>query len=300
MKGELRQELMIDGKTKLYGIFGDPVEHSLSPVMHNAAFRERGLNCCYLPFRVLREELSFAVRAISALGLKGVNITAPHKEAVVQFLDEIDGEAAFLQAVNTIINRGGKLLGYNTDVYGFQFLLQKNLKDIPSRGKACLLGAGGAAKAVSLALSYSGFEELFIVNRTLARAEKLAALLTAEGLFKEGKVRAAEPGVDSLRRNLEGSFLLINALSKDPVEAGFLSPGTFFPPECKASIDLRYALGETPFKLWAQKRALFFVDGLDMLLGQGLKAFELFTGEKAPHPAMGEALRRALYNRLKP
>lgn len=295
-----QKQLTIDGKTKLFGLFGDPVEHSLSPVMHNAAFREKGLNCCYLPFRVFKEDLPAAVKSIVALGLKGINITAPHKEAVVQYLDELSSEAAFLQAVNTVLNNNGRLIGYNTDVYGFQFLLQNNIKDAPQGGKACLLGAGGAARAVCLALFRAGVEELVIVNRTPVRAEELAALLIAGGIFKKGKVSVVEPGKDSLRESLAEASLVINALSEDPVKVGFLPDEDLFLPGCKALIDLRYALGETPFKLWARKRGLFFVEGLDMLLGQGLKAFEIFTGEMAPLPAMREALQWAVYNRPKP
>ena len=282
-------EIAVNGETKVVGLFGDPVSHSLSPAMHNAAFRAVGLNYCYLPFRVLREDLGPAMQAVVSLGMQGVNITAPHKEAARRYLDELSPEAHFLEAVNTIKNIEGRLYGYNTDVDGFVFLLENNFGREAFKGRqACLLGAGGAARAVSLALARIGVRSLLIVNRTVSRAEALAALLRHGGVFQTGEVRVLGLGENVFPEDLAGISLLVNAASGDPVEHGFLSEGSW--PECRAAIDLRYNPPQTAFMRWAEKRGIFSLNGLDMLLGQGLKAFEIFTGEKAPPETMRQAL----------
>jgi shikimate dehydrogenase len=284
--------MAIDGETKVVGLFGDPVGHSLSPAMHNAAFGERGLNFCYLPFRVRREDLPAAIKAIASLGLRGVNVTAPHKESVVSYLDELSPEAGFLKAVNTIENNGGKLAGCNTDVDGFFFLLQNNLGKAFPAEKACLLGAGGSARAVSLALARAGVSSLVIANRTVARAEGLASLLIEGKIFEEAEVRVVKLDKKPLQEEIVSSTLIINTLSKDPVELGLLPQEEM--RSCQAAIDLRYNPPETSFIKWAKRCGARGINGLDMLLGQGLKAFEIFTGEKAPLQIMREALIKAV------
>ncbi len=284
-------QIIINGKTKITGIFGDPVEHSLSPAMHNAAFQEKGLNYCYLPIRVSRADLPAAVKAIPAFGISGVNITAPHKEAVIPYLDELSPEAAFLKAVNTIEHKKGKLIGHNTDIEGFLYLLESSIAGVPLSDKVCLLGAGGAAKAVCLALSKAGFRQLVIANRTLARAEMLAGLLVKGNIFQKQKVNVIELHRSFLHENFMDAALIINALSEDPAKLGLLSGKCIRLPECRAVIDLRYGSRQIPFKKWADEHGILFLDGLDMLLGQGLRAFELFTGEKAPVQTMKEVLQ---------
>lgn len=282
-------ETLVNGETKIVGLFGEPVNHSLSPAMHNAAFREVGLNFCYLPFRVSRENLGSAMKAIVSLGLQGVNITAPHKEAAGQYLDKLSPEANFLEAVNTVKNIEGRLYGCNTDVDGFVYLLENNFgRNAFSGQKACLLGAGGAARAVSLALARTGVQSLLIVNRTVARAKALAGLLIRGGVFRESEVRVLGLGKKIFPEFMTGTSLLINAVSGDPVEHGFLPEENL--PGCRAAIDLRYNPPQTAFMRWAEKRGIFSLNGLDMLLGQGLKAFEIFTGEKAPPETMRQAL----------
>lgn len=287
------QEMLINGETKVVGIFGDPVSHSLSPAMHNAAFREAGLNFCYLPFQVSREKIGPALKAVVSLGLQGVNITAPHKEAAKQYLDKLAPEADFLGAVNTVKNTAGRLYGYNTDVAGFLYLLAENFGGDTFVGqKACLWGAGGAARAVALALSRAGVRQLVIINRTVARARILAELLARGGVFRAGEIRILKWGERILPTDISGTSLLVNALSGDP--AGH----DYFPAEdltgCRAAVDLRYNPPQTEFMYQAAERGIFALNGRDMLLGQGLKAFEIFTGEKAPPAAMRRALLQAL------
>lgn len=286
----------VNGETKVVGIFGDPVSHSLSPAMHNVALQKAGLNFCYLPFCVSRENLESAMKAIISLGLQGVNITAPHKEEAKKYLDELSPEAYFLKAVNTVKNTGGRLYGYNTDVDGFVYLLEENFgRGAFSGQKACLLGAGGAAKAVALALSRVGVRSLLIVNRTVARARALAGLLVEGGVFQAGEICVLGSGekdyAKSFSKGMAGTALLINALSAEPVEHGFLSDEDL--PDCRVVVDLRYSPPQTEFMRRAVKKGIPALNGLDMLLGQGLKAFEIFTGEKAPT----EVMRRALLHK---
>ncbi|MBC8476719.1 MAG: shikimate dehydrogenase, partial [Dehalococcoidia bacterium] len=164
---------MITGKTRICGIIGDPVEHSMSPVMHNAAFEALGLDYVYLPFHVQGEELKEAINGIRALNIVGLNVTIPHKMAVIPFLDKLDPLAERMGAVNTIANENGALAGYNTDASGFLQALRA--QGIEPDGKSIvILGAGGAAKGISFILAGAG-ANLVILNRTLSRAEELAS-----------------------------------------------------------------------------------------------------------------------------
>ncbi|MDO8688051.1 MAG: shikimate dehydrogenase, partial [Dehalococcoidales bacterium] len=166
--------MVISGKTGLCGLIGDPVEHSMSPAMHNAAFREAGLDYLYLAFRVKKEELGKAIDGMRALNIKGLNVTIPHKVAVIPFLDKLDDLAEKIGAVNTIINDDGVLTGYNTDASGFiQTLLARGVE--PEGKKVVILGAGGASMAVSFILAARG-ANLTILNRQveLDWAEELA------------------------------------------------------------------------------------------------------------------------------
>ena len=146
--------MQITGKTRVTALFGYPVEHTLSPVMQNAAFDHMGLDCCYLPFSVPPDSLKQAVESIRALAFLGANLTIPHKEAVIPFLDHLDEEAAIIRAVNTIVNRDGKLTGYNTDGKGFMRSLDENLVS-PAGKQVLIIGAGGSARAISYCLGRS-------------------------------------------------------------------------------------------------------------------------------------------------
>lgn len=163
--------MVVSGKTKTVGIFGYPVEHTLSPLMHNTAFKALGLDLCYIAFAVSPKHLPEAVNAIRVLGLLGVNITVPHKENVIPLLDKIDKEASFINAVNTIVNRQGKLTGYNTDGRGFMKSFSE--KGISVTGKDILIiGAGGASRAISYYLSEKA-SKLFLHDINQTKAKKL-------------------------------------------------------------------------------------------------------------------------------
>jgi shikimate dehydrogenase len=284
---------MLDGDPKIFGLFGDPVAHSLSPCMHNAAFRAEGLPYHYLPFRVRSGHLAHAVQAIMALGMAGANVTAPHKEAIVPYLDRLSPEAELLGAVNTVVDQDGGLKGFNTDVEGFLYLLHNITPPLPVKGeKVCLFGAGGAAKAVSLALAKAGAGHLTIFNRTLERGEALRERLCKHKLChrKEMEVRRLEKNAF---HHIGADFaLIINCLSVDPFESGLFSGCVRF-SSLKAVIDLRYSPADPPLLKWASRNGHSAVNGMAMLLGQGMKSFELFTGRKAPLAAMKNALAEA-------
>ncbi len=284
--------MKLDGRTRVFGLFGDPVVHSLSPAMQNAGFQAIGFNGCYLPFKVAPEKLTSAVQAILSLGISGVNVTAPHKENIISLLYELSEEAALLGAVNTIRNENNRLLGYNTDVAGFSFLVQNNVQKKHEKEHVVLLGAGGAAKAAALSLAGFRLERLVIANRTVQKAEKLIEQLVELNYLSWGQALAIPLEKEVLRTHFHHSTMIINALSSDPYELDYL-PKQNLLPGCHA-IDLRYNPMITPFMDWARESGAVGINGLDMLLGQGVKAFELFTSQDAPVFAMKKALKNNL------
>ena len=164
---------MIDASTRLICLIGDPVEHSISPLIHNAAFRLMELNYIYLAFRVKKEALSEAVRGLKSLGVMGFNVTIPHKIAIMEYLDEISEEAIGIGSVNTVVNHKGRLKGYNTDAQGALNALEDSGFEI--RGSVVtILGAGGAGRAVAYGMLKRGASALYIINRTLERGLELA------------------------------------------------------------------------------------------------------------------------------
>lgn len=270
----------IDGKTEITGIFGFPVGHTLSPVMQNAAFASLGLNYRYLAFLVAPEKLEHAVEAIRALSIRGVNITIPHKEKVMQYLDEVHEEAAFIGAVNTVVNDAGRLTGYNTDGRGFMHSLAEQGIDV--EGKDILInGAGGAARAVSYFLAKSA-GRLAIFGRTPEKRDLLVHDLkkmsthvgAAEDLSHAGKYQ-----------------MLINAtplgLKDDdplPFDTSRLKPG-------QVVCDLIYK--KTRLLDEASRKGCVILDGTGMLLWQGASAFQLWTGQQPDIAVMREALLRS-------
>jgi len=280
----------ITGKTKVCGLIGDPVAHSVSPAMHNAAFRALGLDYAYLPFRVRQEELPNAVAGLRALNVVGLNVTIPHKVAVMSFLNKLDPLAERMGAVNTIVNDGGVLTGYNTDASGFLQALRS--KNIESEGKSIvILGAGGAAKGISFILAGAG-ASLVILNRTLSRAEELAAQVSQT---YQRRVEAVVLNEKNMARALDRADILVNTTSvgmvpdieQTPVPAGLLKPRLVV-------FDIVYNPLETRLLREAKAAGARTIDGLDMLVGQGALAFEKWTGQKAPLTVMKRAAIKAL------
>ncbi len=285
----------ISGKTKLCGVIGDPIEHTMSPVMHNAAFGVKGLDYIYTAFRVKSEELGEAIQGMRALNIRGLNVTIPHKVAVIPLLDELDPLAEKIGAVNTIDNKEGFLKGYNTDATGFlQVLMERHIE--PEGKSVVILGAGGASRAISLTLADRG-ARLVILNRLLELdwAEELAAKISQ---IYHRKVEALELNRKNLTEALAKADILVNATSvgmnpntdQSPVDSALLHPGlTVF--------DIVYNPIKTRLLREAAATGAKIISGIDMLAWQGALAFELWTGQKAPVELMKKEAIRLLEKR---
>jgi shikimate dehydrogenase len=272
-------------QARLFGILGDPVDHSLSPAMQNAGFAACGLPHLYLRWRVSPSELRRALQEARRLGVGGLNLTVPLKEAVLPLLDELTAEAKRIAAVNTIVWRRGRLVGDNTDARGFARALRGHVR---LRGaRAVLIGAGGSARAVAASLVAGGCREIVVANRTPARAEALAAWLRDAGALD---VHVA--ALETLQRGaaLEGAALVVNTTPVGLAGRSLAVRIAATPRRCLV-VDLVY--GPTPLLAAASRAGRPTLDGTGMLLHQGALAFECWTGRRAPVARMAEALRTA-------
>ena len=280
----------INSSTKLYGIFGHPVKHSFSPPMHNAAFQKLGLNCVYLAFDILPENLGTAVESLRHLNVKGINVTIPHKQEIMNFLDEISDEATYTGAVNTVINTDGKLSGHNTDVGGFlkDLDVELGVKEF-SNISACLIGAGGAARAVLSGLCMKGIKKIVIANRTRSKAEELAEYFSTR--FSKTDISAINLGDENnLISCLSKSELLVNSSSAGMTGHEPLNIPVDSLKENSSVYDLVYNPKDTELVKQARSLGHNACSGLGMLLYQGAGSFELWTGENAPIDVMKQAL----------
>jgi len=268
----------VSGKTKVCGLLGNPVAHSLSPLMQNHTFHEYGLDAVYVPFCVSDEGLPSAILGLRSLNVSGFNVTVPHKENILPLLDRVDLSASLIGAVNTVVNQDGVLIGYNTDVSGFRRTLQEELSFLPNGKLAVVLGAGGACRAAVVALASSGVESIIVANRRVARAEELVATLVAHF-----------PKVNFFSTDYENPFYIEHLALADLVvnttSVGLKGENiSFLPLEyIKASAliyDMIYSLSETPLIKRARALNLFSCDGLAMLAAQGEDAFALWTAIK--------------------
>jgi shikimate dehydrogenase len=283
---------IVTGKTRICGIIGDPIEHTMSPAIHNAAFKELELGYLYLPFNVKKEDLGKAIEGMKALNMKGLSVTIPHKVDVMQFLDRLDPLAEKIGAVNTIVNDSGILTGYNTDASGFlQALLEREIE--PEGKKVVILGAGGASRAISFILADRG-AELVSLNRLLELdwAEGLADRISQN--FTK-KVEALELNRENLLRVLEEADILVNATSvgmapdidQTPVDADLLRPGLVV-------YDIVYNPVRTRLLRDAEAAGANTISGIDMLVWQGAIAFGEWTGCKAPVDLMRQVAVKQL------
>ncbi len=281
---------LISGKTRVCGIIGDPVEHTMSPAMHNAAFKKLGLDYVYLPFQVKKEELGRAIDGIRALNIRGLNVTLPHKVAVSQFLDELDTPAEKIGAINTIVNRNGVLKGYNTDATGFlRALLERGIE--PKGKRVVILGAGGASRAISFILAERG-ARLVILNRTWDKAKLCADRIS--GLF-QNEAAALKLNRENLATALSQADILVNTtslgmspnISETPVTSSLLKPGLIV-------FDIVYNPIKTRLQREAKAAGATVIGGVEMLIWQGAVAFEQWTGLKAPVELMRDEVIKVL------
>lgn len=281
---------MSKGVPTYVGLLGWPVAHSRSPAMQNAAFRACGLNWEYLLLPVRPEHVQDAVRGLRAFGFGGANVTVPHKQAVMAALDEVTTEARAIGAVNTIVHRDGRLVGYNTDALGFLRALREAGFD-PRGCRAVVLGAGGAARAVVYAL-LAARAQVTIANRTVSRARDLGDQL---GALFGSRVIVLPLSAETLAPALAAADLLVNTTSvgmshrdDPPMTADPLPAELSLRPGLVVN-DLVYSPLETPLLRRARNAGADVVNGLGMLVHQGAAAFELWTGEKAPVEIMRAA-----------
>ncbi len=284
--------MKINGKTRICAIIGDPVEHSLSPIMHNAAFEELGLNLVYITFEVNSRNLKRAILGARSLGILGLNITMPHKNAAIKYLDELDAVAKAINAVNTVVNQQGTLIGYNTDGAGVIRALKEN-HVYPLDKKLVLLGAGGAAKAIAYQVSQE-VKELVILNRTLDKAKKLTEMLKNSGIKIKNQILSS----NVLKKELSTADILINATSvgmspninRSPVPSEYLRSDLDV-------MDIIYNPIKTKLLEDAKIVGAKIVTGIDMLIYQGAVAFEIWTSCPAPIDVMKNAILNELKTR---
>jgi len=280
------------GDTKVCAVIGDPIEHSLSPQIHNAAFQHLKLNYVYVAFRVAEKDIKNALQGIQALKIHGLNVTMPLKTKIIPYLDKLDSRAERIGAVNTVLNEKGRLIGYNTDGLGALAALKANNQDLVNK-KVLILGAGGASRAISYTLAKDA-RKIVILNRTIEKARSLAKELNKT--FGK-KVRHGEINEKRLEKDLKDTDILINATllgmhpykNETPVSRKLLrSDLTVF--------DLVYNPPETRLLREAKAIGAKTINGLAMLVHQGALSFEIWTGKKAPIDVMLKACMEGLKN----
>ena len=285
---------LINGKTRLYCLIGDPVQHSLSPIIHNAAFEKLNINAVYLAFNVSKDNLKKAVDGLRSLNVAGFNVTMPHKVSILSLLDRIDSLAEKIGAVNTVKNVDGKLVGYNTDGIGALEALKRSGVKLKGK-KVAIVGAGGAGKAIAFALAqqlekFGG--EITIFNRTVEKAVWLEKSLTETF---DVKVKGLKLSDLNLKNELKNVDILINTTSvgmypsigKTPVSKNLIKPNMVV-------FDVIYEPLKTRLLTEAEKRGAKIVRGIDMLVYQAAKAFEIWIKKKPPIKEMFKAALKIL------
>lgn len=284
----------INHNTKVVGVIGHPIKHSLSPIMHNYAFNKLDLNYVYLPFDINPANLKEALRGMAALGITGFNVTIPHKERIVEYLDELSDGAKIVNAVNTVVNENGKLLGYNTDIDGIAKTLEA-FKEKLNGKTVSLFGAGGAARAVIYTLiTRFNIKEINIINRTVERAESLKDYFTSKLLFE--KIKTYELIPPDLVKVLQNSTLIINTtsigMSPEEDDTPTSIPESF--NKNQIVFDVIYTPRKTKLLEIAESRNAITLNGLKMFIEQGAKAFELWTNKKMPVGKIEKILTKEL------
>ncbi len=284
----------IGGGTKIAAIFGDPVEHSMSPTMHNAAYAALGIDRTYVAFHVKPNDLAAALRAIPALGIVGVNLTVPHKEQAAKLIKRLSFEARTLAAVNCAINRGGILIGDNTDARG----LERDLRSlgVQIHGEAAIvIGAGGAAASAILACARLGAAKIVIANRTRSRGTRLARRLSRA----LGATRLIARGLNALvdRDLLASARIIFNATPMGLTRRRFARLDYRATQRDCFFYDLLYGAQPTAFLRPAIALKRRYADGTAMLINQGELAFELFNGIAPPKDVMRSALHARLHRK---
>jgi shikimate dehydrogenase len=266
--------MKINGKTMTCGLIGCPVEHTLSPLIHNTLAERMGQNLVYVPFRVEKEAVEAAIKGAEALSIAGLNVTVPHKSAVIPYLKEIDSLAAKIGAVNTLVPVPGGYKGYNTDMTGLQRAMEKEGIQIKGR-EAILLGAGGASRAVAFMLVYHGAEKVYILNRSVDKAQAVADEVNRA---MECEKVTAMP-LDGYQKLPGQKYLCIQGTSVGlyPDSDAVVIEDKNFYELIDEAVDLIYKPAETKFMQLCKAAGAKACNGLKMLLYQGVIAYELWN-----------------------
>ncbi|NLM03019.1 MAG: shikimate dehydrogenase [Methanothermobacter wolfeii] len=283
---------MITGMTRVTGIIGHPLSHSLSPQMHNAAFRSLDMDWVYVPFPVRPEKLGRAVRGLEALNVRGVNVTIPHKEAVIEYVDELHETASLIGAVNTLEFDDGTVRGYNTDADG----CLRALEEVTSvrNSSVLILGAGGAARACAFRLALAGASGILILNRTPERAHSLAGDIGEKLGFD-----VSSGGYDLIPEAAVDADIIIDTtpVGMHPHTDDEALVTAELMHEGMVVYDLVYNPVRTVLLREAEKASAVPVSGLKMLVYQGAESFRIWTGRKAPVDVMEEAVLEGLWRK---
>jgi shikimate dehydrogenase len=280
--------MRITGKTKILGIIGHPVAHSLSPVMHNAAIEALGLEYVYVPFQVAPDHLTTAIHGLRSLGVRGFNVTIPHKSAIMPLLDRISPEAELCGAVNSVKLENDLLVGYNTDGAGLLKSLRDDLGFDPAGAIVLVLGAGGAARGALASLCSAGASRIIVANRTRERGKALVE--TFRDRFGDVSFHLSSLEKGSLEENLKDADLLLNTTSVGMNGSSFEGLNLATMGNRAMVYDMVYAPPETPLLADARRNRLACANGIGMLAAQGESAFSIWTGVEPPQGLMKERL----------
>jgi shikimate dehydrogenase len=268
--------------SKTFAVIGDPINHSLSPNIHSAAFRELDLESSYIAYRIPKGELKEGIESLKKIKIDGFNVTIPHKVEMMKYLDKMDESCSIIGAVNTVTNNEGVLKGYNTDMDGFLDPFKKKEIKIQDK-KILLLGAGGAARAIVAGVTKENAKHITIANRTLVNANNLAQFANKIGLTADSIT------IEKVGNNLQNYDIIVNATSiglknePSPISFESIKPETIV-------YDIVYMPMHTDFLKKAKEKGAKIIYGYEMLLGQAVRAFEIWHGIEAPYNAMKKAL----------
>ncbi|MBT6121152.1 shikimate dehydrogenase [bacterium] len=283
---------MLNGSTKILGVIGNPIHHSKSPQMHNAALTHLNLNYIYIPFLVEKNHIKTCIASLKSNNISGINVTIPFKEDVIPFLDKLDPLAKKIGAVNTIVNNNGSLTGYNTDGYGL--ISDLNINNISLSNKSIVvLGAGGSSKSICFSLIEQNIKSLLILNRTVEKADTLKSDLI-NSLTNKATIPIETNSLTSVinETSLKSYDIIINTTSVglNDNSTVFLTPMWSNPNQ--VVYDIIYSPPETNFLKQARLRGSKTLNGLGMLVGQGARAFKIFTSHDAPFDIMYNEVKK--------
>lgn len=277
----------------LYAVVGNPISHSISPYIHKAAFKKRKLNATYIPIELNEQNFEEGIQSLNTLNFSGFNITVPFKEKIIDLLDEIDEKSKIIKAVNTVKKVYGKLIGYNTDWYGFLKLLEEENIEVNNKN-ILIIGAGGSSKAVILTLTGLLPKKIVIINRTLSKALDLINYYNSQLSINNCLFSAYQLNSPNVQEIIKESDIIVNCtpvglklINQSPINLEVELRG-------KVIIDLIYNPEKTILLRSAEEKGAQIVNGLGMLIHQACGSFEIWTGKKAPIATMKQAALKAI------